>query len=58
MGYQYGLLMHDEINALVPETLDYLYSQIDQYLAFLPKARGFLSLCSSPSLISFLSLRS
>lgn len=36
-GQAYGQLMNKEINTLVPEFFQYVYSQMDQYLSFLPE---------------------
>lgn len=37
MGQQYGALLHNEINTLVPQVFQYIYNEIGNYIKFLPK---------------------
>jgi hypothetical protein len=36
MGYAHGLLMKEQINMVIPELIEYIDAQIDQYIGFLP----------------------
>jgi len=36
MGFAHGTLLQDEVKTLMPQVLEYIYSQIGQYIKFLP----------------------
>eukprot|EP01100_Stratorugosa_tubuloviscum_P011155 TRINITY_DN492_c1_g1_i3.p1 TRINITY_DN492_c1_g1~~TRINITY_DN492_c1_g1_i3.p1 ORF type:complete len:429 (-),score=178.08 TRINITY_DN492_c1_g1_i3:40-1326(-) len=36
MGFAHGLLLYSQVNDLIPQFYDYIYTMIDPYIAFLP----------------------